>query len=145
MKHLKQHILVHREEARCPFQDCHKIFPKVSSFTAHISKDHRHSKLSFVQSVNNNAACHPTGNILTDTSNDNAGTQHRTDPCQTVDDVIADDHCTDDKMGSDNANVDELLLKDTALFFLKLQVKYLIPASTVQKITEELTQLHYTD
>lgn len=43
---------------------------------------------------------------------------------------------------NDNNDDSLLLLKNIALFYLKLEVKHLIPVSTIQKNVDEMSNMH---
>jgi hypothetical protein len=96
---------------RCPFNNCGKSYSVKSSFTAHISRKHADTSAEIL----------PAPNAVVDTA----------------DDLDGDDVCRDNDSNCLSLIEQEQFLTSMALFYLKLQAKLLIPASTVQLILEE--------
>jgi hypothetical protein len=124
MFHLKRHI-TDSLAVCCPFKKCDKTFTVKSSFTSYISRHHRDAnaynlcdKVTIpvaiqqeVMSVNcmvNNEA-----------TNDNIDMEIEGDTFWA---------------GTDSS----LLLRSLAMFYLKLQAKLLLPASTMQSVVDEM-------
>lgn len=111
----------------CPYEGCSKSFRVRSSFTAHVSRKHRHpSRTQFVGVLSDNVTdevSRPT------TSNDN---------------------CINESVGASDFDVDVStsitdgapFLKNLALFYLKMQAKFLLPATTMQCIIDEFQEVH---
>ena len=133
LAHLRDH-LCENVAVKCPYEKCDKIFAKKSSFTSHISRCHRGSNFKCMaevpQSVQN-VGCIPNefGIVVLDITSSST-------VCE------ADTH-EDDETSS---TVDQAQLIDNlALFYLKLQAKFLLPGSTIQSIADEMQNIHDLD
>ncbi|KAL7396912.1 hypothetical protein ABVT39_013489 [Epinephelus coioides] len=100
-----------------PFEGCSKYFRVRTSFATHISRKH---KQSFV--------AQPPPRY--------PDTQIQVEDNQVQDDQ---DEMTDASLDDNNP---DMYLKNVALFYLKLQAKLLLPATTVQCIVEEFQEAH---
>lgn len=108
LKHLKEHITT-GSTIICPFDNCAKYFSKKSTFSAHVSRNHKSNYLH-LQSTNKDSSHDSTDNRQPDI--DNSSTLEE----------IAEMQETSDKSN--------LFLRNLTLLFLKLQTKFLIPSST---------------
>uniref|UniRef100_A0A3B3D7K5 C2H2-type domain-containing protein n=1 Tax=Oryzias melastigma TaxID=30732 RepID=A0A3B3D7K5_ORYME len=98
----------------CPFEGCSKYFRVRTSFSSHISRKHMLSKS--VHEERPQEICYA-------------------DRIQGQDTV----NTLEDK---DSQNDEEKFLNQLAMFYLKMQAKMLLPASTIQCIIEEFQDLH---
>ncbi|KAK6173875.1 hypothetical protein SNE40_017254 [Patella caerulea] len=147
ISHLKGHISVN-EHVECPFNGCRGIFKIKSSFSSHLSRCHRSKHWK------NLAACYivesnqhyedtnftvPVG--LDQVQGPDVGQQPHGEVIedQGANDVEAQLHLDDLEIDNETQ---ENYLKNLALFYLKLQSKYLMPASLIQNIITEIQQLH---
>lgn len=105
----------------CPYEECEKSFSVRSSFSSHLSRKHRDA------CAQNLAATVVNGG--------KAGESHVIDNC-----LDAGDNCIDTHLL--NANEQDAFLQSFALFHLKLQAKFLLPASTIQHILEEYNTVY---
>ncbi|CAM1294702.1 Uncharacterised protein g1088 [Pycnogonum litorale] len=139
IKHLKEHIEV-GTEIKCPFGECSKSFSKKSTFSSHLSRSHPSGRMErvsaefLVESSINNIEAHVSSAPITVTV---PSTDELPQP------MFDFDECMDDfeALGETN-ELEELYLKNMALFYLKLESKYIIPASTIQNIVEQLQDVH---
>jgi len=100
----------------CPYDGCGKSFSIRSSFSSHISRKHRDT-------------C--TQNLAAAVLHDWAG-----EGCHVIEDVVdTGDDCIETHLL--NVNEQDAFLKSIAMFYLKLQAKFLLPATTIQQILEE--------
>lgn len=160
MRHLRQHITTGREDTKCPYSDCSKSFTNLSSFTSHISRQHRNDKVPYLTGEDENKSPNGEQNvngphfILNDPvhcetftpqshadvgavysgAEQQPGENSHTPPASECSDLV-----------DDIGEMADLMLRNAALFFLKLQVKHLLPSSTIQKILEELKGMHESD
>lgn len=113
--HLRFHIK-DGKKVTCPYDGCHKYFRVRSSFATHISRKHNKAAAAQVVDQHSNTGCstQPLDENLTSTSCDNV-----------------EDKCDE-----------ESFLHNLALFFLKMQGKMLLPASTIQSIIEGFQHVH---
>ena len=134
IKHLKLH-LSKKEEITCPYEGCKSTFRIKSSFSSHLSRKHRFQTFSEV-------------------SQRNASDVYRQDPairddCEVSQETTEDVH-TDENFDceisdfdfNDNEKTERYFLENLALFYLKLQGKYIIPSSTIQVIISEMNECH---
>jgi hypothetical protein len=133
LAHLRDH-LCENVAMKCPYEKCDKVFAIKSSFTSHISRCHRGSNLKFMARVSQvqSADCNPIefGNELLDRSSSSIA-------CD------ADAHEEDDDTSS--ALYESQYIDNLALFYLKLQAKFLLPGSTIQSIVDEIQNIHDLD
>jgi len=134
VKHLKSHIAAGMK-VKCPAQGCGRIFSKKSSFSAHLSVKHG--------ILNKNTI---DGELLVDCTS-GAGANSDDDvlfPQETI--VGCDTHDGDNNDDSDMGSADtvdkDAFLRNFSLFFLKLQCRFNVPASTVELIANEIFNLH---
>ena len=124
--HLKSHIQDGTEIA-CPFRGCDKKYSVQSSFSAHLSRKHKNCSIKhIVESIHEI----PSDSLseFVDNLSDNDFREEDEDLTECV--TLA-------------AKIEESsYLNSLALFYLKLQAKLLIPASTIQTIIEEYQIVH---
>lgn len=130
LAHLRGHI---KEgiEILCPFQKCAKPFNKKGSFTAHLSRNHRDWSSSCI-SKDICTTDQPDGeNVAQDSSS--------------KDDVTVESppEVSDDEGLACSAVDSDQFLHSLALFYLKLQAKFLLPASTIQSIIDDFEAVHH--
>jgi len=112
LKHLRQHIQ-EGASVKCPFRQCAKTFNKISSFSSHISRYHQfHGIKNF---------------------------SIRMIPEEGTSDETQD--LNDCSLGLTEGE-EYLFEKNLALFYLKLQSKYLLPSSVIQDICQEFQSIH---
>ena len=154
--HLKSH-LDNNMIVACPFKMCHARFRVKSSFTAHLSRKHRHWSDSYMKS---HILIPAEVDTITSVEQSNQRLSNEPDASETEQDV-ADKNESFVEHVNENDSFDQHvelvrepeteILSDTdrdhyleqlALFYLKIQTKYLIPATTVQNIIEEMNVIH---
>lgn len=123
ISHLKQHI-EEGQPVACPFAGCKKTFTVKSSFTAHMSRNHQAFTVDSLSDLYRGrlSASEP------DTACTDAG------------------ECSNDAAMNESTELphdfSESFLRNLCLFYLKLQGQLLLPASTIQKIVEEIQNVH---
>ncbi len=129
ISHLKEHIVEGRAVS-CPVRGCNADFRVKSSFTAHMSRKHRGCTDSSVSDMYRESASHPSTST----------------PPESRDFVP---HCdagaatgTDEIDLDISENFSDLYLRNVSLFYLRLQSQFLLPASTIQNIVEEMQNIH---
>lgn len=127
-KHLKGHI-DSGLDIQCPFLNCTCKFRNKSTFSSHISRKHRGSLQDLASLV-------PI---------DIKGSEYL-ETCDS-DSVLADDDITDltDNNAPDRVSdkIDSHQFeRSLALCYLKMQAKYILPASTIQNIIDDFQDMH---
>ena len=123
--HLRSHI-TKGEEIQCPYKDCDKRFSKKSSYSAHLSRNHRNcSPGSYRASVH----------VL---SLDDSPTCSS----ECVDNFEETDQEHDKFDSLEAENFQEQYTENLALFYLKLQAKCLLPSSIIQTVISEFQTVH---
>jgi len=128
-KHLKQH-LSKRQDIMCPYENCSSSFKVKSTFTSHLTRKHKIG----VQNLPL-AGLNAENNVLS-TSEETELTEN---PFHgpLYEDVQEFDF-------EDSEETEKQFLENLALFYLKLQGKYLLPVSTIQALITELDECHAT-
>ena len=131
LAHLRSHLQDGIPVA-CPFKDCEKIFCKKSSFSSHLSRKHKNWSLSLLSgTVSGTDSCEQN------TFEDHNDTSVPDDSCSGDEDAV---ECIE---GGLITSVDqEQYLNSLALFYLKLQAKFLLPSSVIQNVIEEFQEIH---
>jgi hypothetical protein len=133
ISHLKGH-LTGCSRIACPFHGCSKTFSVKSSFSAHLTRKHKNWSIDKVSS-----AVHQVQDVTPDPS-------VSVEPMDLqVSEIIAAS-ADEDLMGEDlvEQEIDEdSLLKSVALCYLKLQARYLLPATTIQHIIQEFQEINH--
>lgn len=117
--HLRLHIR-NGKKVNCPFDGCSKYFRVRTSFATHISRKHREAYVAQPQDSQIQNKEH---------------VQHHDDH-----EII--DPGLDDRDGVILDLSPDTYLKNLSLFYLKLQAKLLLPATTVQCIVEGFQEVH---
>lgn len=128
--HLKQH-LKKNEKISCPINGCSKSFTVYSTFTSHLSRKHHGVCNPSVISSNVSQEGIDLASISEAPRNDLLDEGN-------VNDYVMD--CEDFEF--DNDEIEKRFLESLALFYLKLEGKYLLPASTIQVIVSEFEEYH---
>ncbi|CAB3983976.1 hypothetical protein BSL78_01180 [Paramuricea clavata] len=130
--HLKEHI-AHGLEITCPFQGCTSSFTVKSSFTSHLSRRHKsvENRLITPELLINSQE---NQNIIFE--NNNSTDFEEDAPSE------GDDQSMSSGNGEIESDISDLFVKNLALFYLKLNAKYHVPSSTVQKVIEEMQSMH---
>lgn len=113
--HLRFHIKDGKKVV-CPYADCSKYFRVRSSFATHISRKHKHKATAQLSAQLDNVGC-----------------------MQTHEENLTPTPCDDKK---EECGDRESFLHILALFFLKMQAKMLLPASTIQCIIDGFQHVH---
>lgn len=129
LAHLKEHIAEGREVC-CPVTGCTSVFNVKSSFTSHILRKHRDLTDSSISDMFRDFA--PQSSVVA-TSTESA------DFCSQMNEVGTE---VGTEEGDISENFSDLYLRNVSLFYLKLQGKFLLPASTIQNIVEEMQDIH---
>lgn len=122
--HLRVHIR-ERKEVACPFRNCDKRFKVQSSFSSHISRKHKKlSEKGLMDYIVNPSSSRDTGGD-SDMQIDDPGqlTCEQSEVCP-------------------EAVEENQFFRNLAMFYLKLQAKFLLPASVIQTIIEDYQQMH---
>lgn len=114
--HLRNH-LKDGIEITCPIFDCNKKFKLDSSFRSHISRKHPNSA--------EHIYCLEVSESIMKT--------------EELNEVVESNDCEDQ---ASETFTEEKLIRNNALFYLKLESELLVPASTVQLISEEIINLN---
>ena len=149
-RHLKRH-LSKRKEIVCPFQACPYKFTVKSSFSAHLSRKHHGINFPSLSPVHMQdvTACYgeasSTNTAHSDEEIDINNIEHvERENIETVE--ANDNQMIFENLNDDDFEIgdetDSLFLKNLALFYLKLQGKYLLPSSTIQAIVSEFEECH---
>ena len=110
----------------CPFRQCDKKFTVKSTFTSHVSRQHKdYSEGILVESIASTSS-------TSDRYDESCDTQLES-PSQSSDE--------DMEVYSERADEGEFV-RHLALFYLKLQAKLLLPSSTIQTIIEHYQEIH---
>ena len=118
--HLKLHI-TDGKKVTCPHTSCSKTFSVKSTFSSHLSRSHKCSESQHE-------------NVSHDAQN-----SHQDEQCGLSDpEAMPDVQDTEQDAVLDQSQ----FLHNLALFYLKMQAKMLIPASTIQTIIEEFQEVH---
>ena len=118
LKHLKHH----------PFRNCNKTFSVKSSFTAHLCRNHRDFSINLLSDL----VCK---DYMEHFEDDEPDSVH---DCESQEEV---ENCDEGNLLINAVDKDQYL-HSLALFYLKLQAKTLLPASTIQDIIDEFQQIH---
>ncbi|XP_028416452.1 uncharacterized protein LOC114540531 [Dendronephthya gigantea] len=127
--HQKDHI-TQGVEVTCPFNGCNSKFKIKSSFTSHLSRRHKNPAN---REVSSELLVHVNSQATNNTSN-----------LSQFDGFDSGETSNNDNLENDDTQEDisELFVKNLALFYLKLNAKYHVPASTIQKIIQEMQAMH---
>ncbi|KAJ8034877.1 hypothetical protein HOLleu_21895 [Holothuria leucospilota] len=115
--HLRTHIM-HGYEVACPFEQCDKKYKVISSFSSHLSRVHKR-------------------NVPVTANQDETPIDSECELELMESNQLETDEDSDITLAQTGVTGDELL-RALALFYLKLQSKYLLPSSTIQMIIDEL-------
>jgi len=128
------HLKVHIKEGQtiaCPFKQCDKTFTVISTFTSHLSRKHKRSEeVNLTDSVIG----------LAGVSGSSGPHGHGDSDLQCDVEIDAADNADHLEFSPENIE-DSLFLRNLALFYLKLQAKLLLPASTIQTIIEDMQSI----
>lgn len=129
--HLKTHFdCCFKVSVLCPYKRCGKIFTVKSSFTSHLSRKHRNWQVSTLSNVH----------VLNAGNDGVSDTLSETEPVlEHIDDMS--EPTANDPSSCDSFNSMQELTDSIALFFLKMQSKYLLPTSTLDVVVDELGNL----
>lgn len=119
IKHLKNHMLK-GEITQCPYRNCKKCYRNISSFTSHLTKNHKSDE---------HLQIHESNNIVPPVNE----AYDAVDPGIHENSTVSDDGAPDRTINCSDFSL------QSAQFFLKLETQYRIPASTVQFIVSELS------
>lgn len=124
IKHLKDHLRRH-EQIMCPYKRCRKKYINLNSFTSHLTKNHRKFDETCIVDESKISHCVP--------SEINSNNAH-------IDIDFSWDNIENDfSNDSDDFN---LFLNNMTQFYLKLESEFLLPASTIQYISQANNDLH---
>lgn len=129
VKELVSHLNDHIGEGRsvsCPVSGCNNVFTQKSSFTSHMCRKHK--------------ACFPDGidDMYRETRPKPPDVIASTDDPENTHEAMSTASAASDMPQNDSQSY----LRNICLFYLKLQVQLLIPASTIQTIVEEMQNVH---
>ncbi|CAB4006554.1 Hypothetical predicted protein [Paramuricea clavata] len=131
LQHLKAHI-VQGNEVLYPFEGCSLTFRVKSSFSSHLTRNH---KACSNRRVHSDLLIHESE---PDTHNQNFNQEIDIDEV-TLNNLHIDNSEQENEV---EENLSELLLKNLALFYLKLTAKHHMPATTVQMVICEIQAMH---
>ncbi|KAG1673613.1 Zinc finger protein ZXDC [Nymphon striatum] len=133
IKHLKEHLDA-GTKIKCPISDCVRFFHSKTSFTSHLSKDHISRDREIISSE---FVVEPTNLLGPTASNSLIDDGHTNDSFEFLpqSDIFDVDECIDDlEAVHETRDIEDLFVKNIMLFYLKLEAKHTIPATTVQDI-----------
>ncbi|KAG1673612.1 Zinc finger protein ZXDC [Nymphon striatum] len=141
IKHLKEHLDA-GTKIKCPISDCVRFFHSKTSFTSHLSKDHISRDREIISSE---FVVEPTNLLGPTASNSLIDDGHTNDSFEFLpqSDIFDVDECIDDlEAVHETRDIEDLFVKNIMLFYLKLEAKHTIPATTVQDIVEQMQDIH---
>jgi hypothetical protein len=115
----------------CPFEGCSLTLRHPTTFSSHLSRAHNLSSARIIRS----SLIQPQ-----DSDSSISLTASNAQSCDQGFNICESD-IEMDSIDVDSTVGDDLVIENMALFYLKLEVKHLIPVSTIQKIVEELSSL----
>lgn len=132
IKHLKMHI----NEGmiiRCCYSNCEKTYNKINSFSSHLTKYHKKGKLvsqlPLFNDSEDNSICVSDSYNTNNNNNDN-------------DHLVAEEYFPNENfLNYEQNDTENVFLINLAHFFLKLEFKFLLPASTVQYIASQICEM----
>lgn len=127
--HLKKHI-EEGHEVCCPVSGCSSVFKIKSSFTSHISR--KHGDITD-RSIND---------LYRDLPRQSSVVAMPTADSEVTENEDVTETGRDDEDMDSSGDFSDLYLRNVSLFYLKLQGKFLLPASTIQSIVEEMVNIH---
>jgi hypothetical protein len=136
--HYKMHIR-NCDEITCPFKHCSNKYNVVSSFSSHITRVHppnpseRGASNSLAE-----GAVDVNDEFVEENTNENVSAENDIDMESECNISIEDEFQDTNEMDT----IEDLYIRNLALFYLKLEAKYHVPASTVQIIVDELVRNH---
>lgn len=134
IKHLKEHIK-HGYDVSCPFQTCNKTYNVISSFTGHLSKCHRQNICS---SIDNQELMVAENDDFGDFFIGNENLMEVDDSNSPPDlDLVIENQKSQTLEEKQN-----LFVVNTTQFYLMLESKLLVPASTIQIIVSEFNKMY---
>lgn len=119
--HLKWHIK-NGKNVICPYIGCAKYFQVRSTFSSHLTRTHKFSQ----------------PDTRSHTAPDSQQNEQCTLSVEMLPEAVFDVQDTEQNAVPDQGQ----FLNYLALFYLKMQAKMLLPASTIQKIIEEFQEVH---
>jgi len=129
-EHLHWHIK-DGTEVSCPYINCLKHFRVRSTFASHLSR--KHKSVSSSPRISQSSTTSASTNITCASMSSDSELDH------TFETAFDDDHDnTNDKVDTDD------FMNNLAMFYLRMQAKMLLPASTIQTLIEEITEVHNT-
>jgi hypothetical protein len=132
--HLRKHML-RKETVRCPVLVCRFQSCVPSTFRGHFSRKHKGLELNAVTLKRELFVA------VSDAHVNEAVNVESSENCDVADDTFVEDNCDDNTVHSEilsSVDID----KQFAMFFLKLEVIYGIPISTITDVTVYLRTLH---
>ncbi|XP_051801605.1 uncharacterized protein LOC127533166 [Acanthochromis polyacanthus] len=129
VKELVSHLFKHIEEGRsvsCPVRGCTRVYTKGSSFTSHMSRQHKACSTDSIHDMYREVG--PQSSSLIESLDVLESTNEPMPTTSTATDLPEQDSQT--------------YLRNMCLFYLKLQGQLLVPATTVQTIIEEMLNVH---
>ncbi|KAF3856783.1 hypothetical protein F7725_017506, partial [Dissostichus mawsoni] len=121
LAHLKVHMSKN-ELVHCPFNNCNKAFKVKLSFTAHVSRTHRHES-----------------DVNTRVTYSEPSASSQIVPNETETRMAQSESQSQVREDTD---LKSLYMRSLCLFYMHLQAKYLVPSSTIQIIVEEINSLN---
>ena len=136
LSHMKSHI-DNGYEISCPFLSCNKKYRVKSSFTSHITRIHRSTE-SINVPVPSTDMPPSTSSEMSTHSIDGRDDLGETNSCNVSEEESHECGSADEE---DESSIEELYVHNMALFYLRLQTKHHVPASTLQVIVDELNSI----
>jgi hypothetical protein len=133
ISHIKDHI-EKGEEIECPFKSCSSTFKVKSSFSSHLSRKHKSCTVENLDvSVYDSQVISSTIGHQNDQSYEDMGFDGSVD---TIDEEVNEGNAIKQTVDENN------FINNLALFYLKMQAKMLLPATTIQTLIGEFQQIH---
>ena len=137
LSHLREHIH-NGVPVGCPFKNCGRNFSVKSTFSSHLSRKHRTWSLSLLS----DSICESRS---PDHSSDNFQCAEQQGSHVEIDNKFEEDNLCDD-CDTDTSLLfvtdQDQFVHSLALFYLKLQSKFLLPSAVIQNIIDEFQQIH---
>lgn len=142
--HLKMHIKDGVKVA-CPFSGCKRQFTNISYFSAHKCRCHKDWTSNHI-SVDNYHDDEVDNSLTNETVDGGMCGIEQSHSEEHNHSHFTDDHSQIETKFDDHEestdNLQDIFINSLALFYLKLQVRYILPASTIQMIIEEFQTVH---
>ena len=136
LAHLRGHI-EDQVSVLCPFKNCERTYHNKKSFSSHLSRNHKTWSVSLLSDAV--CAVDPSSQA---TASESDHSESLVPQDTGLDHDFVDDEDVDDDQELLTSVDQDQYLNSLALFYLKLQAKFLLPSSVIQNIIEEFQKIH---